>query len=440
LNFGGEAVTAPSGPDLADWPVGLFRGFHPIRWLLCLVVLALTVLSAVVAQSLFGREPPNLPGWWQQPIEHLQGLQIEIWGGSLGRAILRGGPLLALNTVLWCLIGGWIARHELVARRRARDYSAKVGGESSAIHFLVGSWKSLSVCCPLVILFSLLLLLPMLFAGWVSTWLGGLGALVVSLLMPVVLVANLALLVIAVGSVAWPLMPIAVAAECGDQFDAISRSYSYLYQCPVRFLLLTAIALGLAGLPLAALYSFAEQLTAWPPEARLTVGWLAAALSASIFWSLQTLVYLHLRLAVDRVDASEVAGGLRPKEVPKTASPQGKAAEVPTAGEGSLAGKRSVVRGTPLLLAGALGSWCLTFWLFTRASRGPAEWLGWGLSDTLFPPAEGLYRVASVIAGLWVVIWLALPLVWAVRRLRRAERRGTKEGRNQIEAQPGRSR
>src|SRR5262249_33069625 len=159
---------------------------------------------------------------------------------------------LALNTMLWCLIGGWIARHELVARRRARDYSAKAGGESSVTQFLVGSWKSLLVCCPLVLLFSLLLLLPVLFAGWVSTWLGGLGAWVVSLLLPVMLVADLALLAIAVGGLAWLLMPVTVAAECGDQFDAISRSYSYLYQRPVRFLLLTAIALGLAGLPLAA--------------------------------------------------------------------------------------------------------------------------------------------------------------------------------------------
>src|SRR5262249_43432611 len=153
--------------------VGLFHGFHPVRWLLCLVGLALTGLSAVVAQSLFGPEPPSLRDWWQQPIEQVQALQIEIWGGSLGSIIVRGGPLLALNTMLWCLIGGWIARHELVARRRARDYSAKAGGESSVTQFLVGSWKSLLVCCPLVLLFSLLLLLPVLFAGWVSTWLGG---------------------------------------------------------------------------------------------------------------------------------------------------------------------------------------------------------------------------------------------------------------------------
>jgi hypothetical protein len=320
-------------------------------------------------------------------------------------------------TALWCLIGGWVARHELLARRRGRDDTTEVRVEPSATAFLVGWWKSLLLCCPSVLLMMLLLLLPVLVAGWVNTWFGSLGALVVSLLLPVLLVADLALLVVALGAVAWPLMPITVAAECGDPFDALSRSYSYLFQRPIRFLLLTATALGLAGLPVGVLYPFAEQMTAWHPEARRTVFLLAAALSTSIFWSLQTLVYLHLRAAIDDVDASAVAVGPPPRQSPRTPSPEGKAAEVPASGDSSPAGVRSLLRGTILLLAGAAGSWCLTFWLFTRASGGPAEWLGWGLSETLIPPAEGVYRVASVIAGLWGVAWLALPLVRAVRQL-----------------------
>jgi hypothetical protein len=412
-------VTDPSGPDPADWLAGLFRGLHPVRWLLCLGGLVLTGLSVVVAQALFEGGPPNWPGWWQQPIERLQALQSEILGGSLGRSILRGGPILALNTALWCLIGGWIARHELVARRRAQDDTAEERVKPSVMPFLVGCWKSLLVCCPVVLFLALLLLLPVLFAGWANSGLGSLGALVVSLLLPVVLVADLALLLIALGSVGWPLMPVAIAAECRDLFDALSRSYSYLYQRPIRFLLLTALSLGVAGLPVAAQCAFAEQMAAWQPEIRQAVCWLAAALSASIFWSLQTLVYLHLRLAVDDVDASEVAVEPRPRETPKTASPTSNAAEVTPLGDRSSAGWPSAVRGTLILLAAVVGSWCLTFWLFTRASRGPTEWLGWGLTDTSPPPAEGLYRVASMIAGFWGVVWLALPLVLAIRRLLR---------------------
>jgi hypothetical protein len=343
-------------------------------------------------------------------------LQSEILGGSLGRIILRGGPLLALNTALWCLIGGWIARHELLARRRGGYDPVPERADPSATALLVGRWPSLLVCCPLVLLFALLLLLPVFLAGWVNTLLGGFGAVVVSVLLPVVLVADLVLLVVVLGAVAWTLMPVAVAAECGDQFEAIARSYSYLYQRPVRFLLLTATALGLSGLPLAALYAIAEEMTAWQPETLQGVCCLAAALSASIFWSLQTLVYLHLRLAVDDVDASEVAVEPLPRETLKTASPTGNAAEVTPSGDSASLPGGPAVLGTLMLLAAVVGSWCLTFWLFTRASGGPVEWLGWGLTDTLPPPAEGLHRVASMIAGLWGVVWLALALVVAVHR------------------------
>jgi hypothetical protein len=409
-------MTDPSGPDPADWLAGLFRGLHPLRWLLCLVGLAFTGLSVIVAQAFFEWEPPNWPSWWQQPSERLQALQSEILGGSLGRIILRGGPLLALNSALWCVLGGWIARHELLARQRAQDYTAEGRMKPSVTPFLVGCWKGLLGCCPLVLCIALLLILPVLVAGWVNTLLGSLGAVAVSLFLPLVLVADLVLLVIALGSVAWPLMAVAIAAECGDLFDALSRGYAYLFQRPVRFLLLTAISLCLAGLPVAALYVFAEPMAAWQAETRQSVCCLAAALAASIFWSLQTLVYLHLRLAVDGVDASEVAVEPRPRETRKSAAPTGNAAEASPAGDSRPARGRTTALGMLMQLAAVVASWCLTFWLFSRASGEPTEWLGWGLTDTLPPPADGLYRVASMIAGLFAVIWLALPLVMAVRR------------------------
>jgi hypothetical protein len=379
--------------------------------------LVATGLSVALAQALFEGRPPDWPEWQQQPSERLQALHSEILGGSLGRIILRGGPLLALNAALWCFIGGWIARHELTVRRRAQDDAASGRVEPSVTSFLVGCWKSLLACCQLVLCLALLLVLPVLVAGWVSSMLGGLGAVAASLFLPVVLTANLVLLLIALGCVAWPLMPVAIAAECGDSFDALSRSYSYLFQRPVRFLLLTAISLTLAGLPAAALYAFAEQTAAWQPETRQCVWCLAAALSVSIFWSLQTLVYLHLRLAVDNVDASEVAVERRPRESPKTLPPTGDAAEVPSSGDSKLARRRVTVLASLIMLAAVAGSWCLTFWLFSRASSGPAEWLGWGLTDTFPPKADGLYWVASMIAGVLGVAWLALPLVVAVRRL-----------------------
>jgi hypothetical protein len=418
-------VIDASGPDSVAWLAGLLRGFHPLRWLLCLIGLMLSALSAIAAKSLFDGEPPDFSGWWQQPLENADALRAEMLDGSLGRAIIRGGPLLALNTALWSLIGGWIARHELLARQRGRSDGWDLFAEPNANRFLLGWWKPLLVCCPTALLLALLLLVPVLVAGIVNSSLGSLGAVVVALLLPVVLLADLALLAIAFGAVAWPLMPVALAAECGDHFDALSRSYTYLFQRPVRALLLTATALILAWLPLAMASALAEEIAAGQPEIARAAVLLAAALSASIFWSLETLVYLHLRCAIDGVDAGEVA--VEPlRASPAAPSPEGKTAEDPTIAERSPAHGRSLLRVTIELLIAVVASWCLTFWLFTRASRGQTEWLGWGLTDTFVPPAEGVfYRVASVIAGLWGVAWLALPLASAARRSLRTSEKGT---------------
>jgi hypothetical protein len=317
------------------------------------------------------------------------------------------------------VIGGWIARHELVARQRGRYDAEDMRPAASATAFLVGWWKSLLMCCPCVLFLMLVFLLPVVLAGWMNAWLGGVGALLVSLCLPILLFADLLLFAIALGAVAWPLMPVALAAECRDVFDALSRSYSYAFQRPVRFLLLTATAIGLAGLPFAVRYAFADQIAAWQPEARQTVDLLAAALSLSIFWSLQTLVYLHLRLAIDEVDAGEVATGA---PLPATASADAgqapKAASVPATGATAPAASTGLLRATVLWLALAVGSWWLTYRLLTHAGGGQTAWLGWGLTETLVPPAEGVYRVASVIAGLWGALWLALPVLWLVAKLR----------------------
>jgi hypothetical protein len=410
-----------SGPQPADWLAALLRGLHPVRWLLCLVGLALTGLSAAVALSLFGHGPPDWLGWWEEPAEHAHALRAEILDRSLGGTLVRGGPLLALNAALWCLIGGWIVRHELLARRPRFSDMAEAPRGPGATAFVAGWWKKLVGSCLFALLFLFIMLVPVFIAGWLNGWFGSVGALAVSLLLPVVLVANLVVLVVALGVVAWPLMPATLAAECSDQFDALSRSYSYAFQVPVRYLLLTAAALALAALPLAlVLYPLAEPLAAWEPEKRQAVHWLAAGLSVSIFWSVETLVYLHLRAAVDGVEADAVAAG-RPtkaespgKPPPGDAGPAGKPG---AEGQAGPARKSGTWRQAVLALALLVGTWWLTFWLFTRASRGPTAWLGWGLGDTFVPPAEGLYKVASLIAGLWAALAVVVAVWLAIRRL-----------------------
>ena len=213
----GEAETS-SGPDAADWLVGLIHGFHPLRWFLCLVGLVFTGISLVVAKACFDLGPLDFPGWWQRPTEHADALRADILGGSVGRAVIRGGPLLAFNIALWCLVGGWIARHHLVTRRPERYDSRKEHRELTATEFLTRWWQSLLACCPTLLFFVFVFLIPVVVAGWLNAWFHGVGAVVVALLLPIVLLAGLLLLVFVLGSLAWPLMPIALAAECSDQF------------------------------------------------------------------------------------------------------------------------------------------------------------------------------------------------------------------------------
>ena len=214
MSGGSRLICArPSGPDAADWLVGLIHGFHPLRWFLCLVGLVVTGISLVVAKACFDQTPPDLTGWWERPAEHADALRADILGGSLGRAVICGGPLLAFNTMLWSLIGGWIARHHLLARRPEHYGSRNEHPELSATEFLSRWWQTLLACCPLLMFLVLVFLVPVVVAGYVNAWFDDFGAVVVALLLPVVLLAGLLLLVFGLGSLAWPLMPIAISTK-----------------------------------------------------------------------------------------------------------------------------------------------------------------------------------------------------------------------------------
>src|SRR5262249_11781103 len=64
------------------------------------------------------------------------------------------------------------------------------------------------------------------------------------LLWPLVLLAGLAMAVVLVGLVGWPMMYATISTEGSDSFDAISRSYSYVYQSPWHYIWYCLVALG----------------------------------------------------------------------------------------------------------------------------------------------------------------------------------------------------
>jgi hypothetical protein len=146
------------------------------------------------------------------------------------------------------------------------------------------------------------------------------------------------------------------------------------------------------------------------------VFWLVAAVSLSIFWSLQTLVYLDLRALLDAVDAGELAVDAPPGRAYRPA-PSSK--QTPGSGPPPVA---PAPDGPAVLLNWAAGvalvvaSWWLMVWLLGRAG-GDIEWLTWGSGDSFVPQVIGLHRLASLIAVFWGVCLAVLFLAVLVRRV-----------------------
>ena len=100
-----------------------------------------------------------------------------------------------------------------------------------------------------LVLVGIMVILLMLF-GWIA-WIPYVGEIVAGLFWPVVILIGFVMAIVLVGLVGWPLMTATISTEGTDSFDALSRSYSYIYQAPWQFLWynLLAVAYGafLAG-------------------------------------------------------------------------------------------------------------------------------------------------------------------------------------------------
>src|SRR5262249_34831490 len=143
--------------------------------------------------------------------------------GGLNRFYFLLVTLWTLGT--WALFGGAITRMASVQVAR----NDKIGmGE--AIRFVTARYYSFlsAPLFPLLVIAFIVMLLTLY--GFFSTCriLGATHA--AGLGWPLILRAALAMAVVLVGLVGWPMMYATISAEGSDSFDAISRSYSYVYQ------------------------------------------------------------------------------------------------------------------------------------------------------------------------------------------------------------------
>ena len=197
-----------------------------------------------------GNYPGNpFLGAWQQlraPFRQLFDREL----GVTGLAFLLLCCLWA--AAVWALLGGAITRRAALQFGREETIGLK-----SAVRYAAGKWRSY-FAAPLLPLFGVLICAcPLLVLGLLMRV--DFGVLVAGVVWPLALIAAvlMALLLLAL-LFGWPLMWPTISTEGTDSFDALSRSWSYVYHRPLHYLFYAAVVTVLGGLGWLFVAYFAE--------------------------------------------------------------------------------------------------------------------------------------------------------------------------------------
>jgi hypothetical protein len=140
----------------------------------------------------------------------------------------------------WGFFGGAICRIAAVQIARNEKISLR-----ESVNFAKEKFLNLFTAPLFPLIFLGILTLILIAFGLIAGFIPVLGDIVFAgLLWPVVIVFGLIMAVVVVGLVGWPLMNPTIAAEGSDNFDALSRSYSYIYQAFWHYLGYWAVALA----------------------------------------------------------------------------------------------------------------------------------------------------------------------------------------------------
>ena len=256
---------------------------------------------------------------------------------------------------VWAFFGGAISR--IAAVRLAREEQVSW---AAMMRHVRSKWRAY-FAAPLFPLAGVLLIAAVV-ALFGLLLRAGPGMLIAGLIWPLMLVAGLLMTMLLLGLVfGWPLMWATISTEGSDSFDALSRSYAYVFQRPLHYLFYAIVATGFGLLGWLLVANFAAGvvgLTYWAagwgaggqPErlvadatggtaligASLIGFWvgcvkmLAVGFLYSFFWTAAAAIYLLLRRDVDATEMDEVfleededepAYGLPPLETDDAGAP-----------------------------------------------------------------------------------------------------------------------
>jgi hypothetical protein len=138
---------------------------------------------------------------------------------------------------IWGFFGGAICRIAAVQIARNERITLR-----EAILFTRERFVSYFAAPALPMVLVAILVFGLMVFGW-FIWIPVLGEFVAGLLWPFVLMLGFTMAIVLVGLVGWPMMTATISTEGTDSFDALSRSYSYVYQAPWQFLWYNFLAL-----------------------------------------------------------------------------------------------------------------------------------------------------------------------------------------------------
>ncbi len=248
---------------------------------------------------------------------------------QMGGALARVGWFV----LVWSIFGTAITRH--VALKLVGEEAPGLVG---AVLYGARKWLAAFNSVGFVLLGIVALSIPGALLGLLmrTDW----GLAVAGAIWPLVLAGAVVLAILAIGIVfGWPLMVAAVGVERGDSFQAISTSFSYLYQRPLHYAFYALVA-GIVALPacaaaglfadatstlalwaasfgmghdrtLAVLEGLRSQAEApWGIRAlgfwTRGLGSLLGSFGWGYFWAIATAAYMLLRQDVDGTELDEV--------------------------------------------------------------------------------------------------------------------------------------
>ena len=268
---------------------------------------------------------------WSQLMHPLWGVfQPDATAWDLICLLLCGLASLAI----WAFFGGAITRIAAVQLAGGEQISLP-----AALRFACSKWPAFFIA-PLVPLLGVAFAaLPVWIIGLLLN--ANLGVLLAAIIWPILLIIGAAMTLLLLGLIfGWPLMWATISTEGTDSFDALSRSYAYVFQRPLHYLFYAIVAALLGILSWLLVSNFAAaviSLTYWAASfgcgadridniatgseslgsighagAALIAFWtgcvklLAAGFIYSYFWTAVAAIYLLLRRDADATEMDEV--------------------------------------------------------------------------------------------------------------------------------------